>query len=126
LTNLSFFKGTTMFRRTALELAFKMAMVLVLLSTALTAFSGELNDAAFVELTKNLQTKLDSLRKEQGFPGATAAVAFENGRLIKLATGMANVEKGIAMTPLLLLACTLKSAAMDSCLTPTVLARILF
>ena len=88
-----------MFRRTALELAFKMAMVLVLLSTALTAFSGELNDAAFVELTKNLQTKLDSLRKEQGFPGATAAVAFENGRLIKLATGMANVEKGIAMTP---------------------------
>jgi D-alanyl-D-alanine carboxypeptidase len=79
--------------------AIRTALLLFMLCLALPAHSGELNDAAFAELAKNLQVRLDSLREEQGFPGATAAVAFEDGRLIKLASGMANLEKGIAMTP---------------------------
>ena len=61
--------------------------------------SEELDSVAFADLGKALQIRLDGMREELGFPGATAAVLLEDGRMVKLATGMADVEKGIAMTP---------------------------
>ena len=61
--------------------------------------AAEPGPAAFADLAKALQLRLDGMREELGFPGATAAVLLEDGRMIKLATGMADVEKRIAMTP---------------------------
>lgn len=61
--------------------------------------AAELSPAAFADLGKALQLRLDGTREELGFPGATAAILLGDGRMIKLATGMADVEKGIAMTP---------------------------
>ena len=61
--------------------------------------AAEPGPAAFADLAKALQLRLDGMREELGFPGATAAVLLADGRMIKLATGMADVEKGIAMTP---------------------------
>ncbi len=63
------------------------------------AWPATLGDAEFADLAKDLQLTLNQLQAEQGFPGATAAVALGDGRLIKIATGMADVERGIAMTP---------------------------
>ena len=68
----------------------------------LPAQAGEtagLGAEAFADLGKALQFRLDAMRGELGFPGATAAVLLGDGRMIKLATGMADVEKGVAMTP---------------------------
>jgi D-alanyl-D-alanine carboxypeptidase len=46
-----------------------------------------------------LQEVLDSFHDRYGFPGATAAVALPDGTVIDAATGLADVEAGIAMTP---------------------------
>ena len=46
-----------------------------------------------------LQTVLDSLRRADGFPGATAAVVTPGGAEVALATGAADLEDGVPMTP---------------------------
>jgi len=79
---------------------FKHALVVIAALVVLqTAHAEKISDAEFIELTKSLQQELNQIRAQQGFPGATAAVFLESGRLIKLATGMADVERGIVMTP---------------------------
>lgn len=49
-------------------------------------------------LRDGLQVVLDTFRDRYGFPGATAAVALPDGTVIGVATGLADVEAGIAMT----------------------------
>jgi D-alanyl-D-alanine carboxypeptidase len=51
------------------------------------------------DLRHELQVVLDSLRQADGFPGATAAVALADGRVVGIATGLADRERRMAMTP---------------------------
>lgn len=51
------------------------------------------------QLQDGLQGVLDTFRDRYGFPGATAAIALPDGTVIVAATGFADVEAGIAMTP---------------------------
>ncbi len=44
-----------------------------------------------------LQRTLDEIRKEAGFPGATAALSLEDGTLCEAATGLADTEQSITM-----------------------------
>ncbi len=44
-----------------------------------------------------LQEALDGVRATAGFPGATAAVVLPDGTVIEVATGLADVETGVAM-----------------------------
>ncbi|MGC9418648.1 MAG: serine hydrolase domain-containing protein [Rhodovulum sp.] len=46
-----------------------------------------------------LAAVLDRFRDRYGFPGATAAIALPGNRVIKAASGLADVEAGRAMTP---------------------------
>ena len=50
-------------------------------------------------LADGLQSVLDTLHDRYGFPGATAAIALPDGTVIAAATGLADVEVGIPMTP---------------------------
>jgi len=50
-------------------------------------------------LQGQFQVRLDALRAEHGFPGATAAFILRDGRMAAIATGMADVEKSIPMRP---------------------------
>ena len=79
----------------------RLVLLTVLLLLSHTSWAEQAGPSAetFAELTKALQLALNDLHAEQGFPGATAAVAFKDGRLIKLATGKADLEQGVAMTP---------------------------
>lgn len=45
------------------------------------------------------QKRLDALRSRHGFPGATAAFALADGRIVTVATGLADREEQIAMKP---------------------------
>lgn len=47
---------------------------------------------------QKFQTALDSLRYLHGFPGATAAYVFQDGRSVSVATGMADMEDEVPMT----------------------------
>lgn len=51
------------------------------------------------QLQDGLQGVLDTFQDRYGFPGATAAIALPDGTVIVAATGLADVEAGIAMTP---------------------------
>ena len=54
----------------------------------LPGHAAELSPAAFADVGKTLQLRLDAIRDALGFPGATAAVLLEDGRMVKLATGI--------------------------------------
>lgn len=51
------------------------------------------------DLEALLQSELDALHREYGFPGATAALVLEDGTAVTAATGLADKESGRAMTP---------------------------
>ncbi|ARS36020.1 serine hydrolase domain-containing protein [Pontibacter actiniarum] len=55
--------------------------------------------AQTVVLKKLLQTKLDSLQKANGFPGATFAAVLPNGEKIAIATGIADSLEHTPMDP---------------------------
>jgi D-alanyl-D-alanine carboxypeptidase len=57
------------------------------------------SQAQFAQLQKSFQAELDKLRAEQGFPGATAAFVLPDGRMVKVSSGDADVERNVAMTP---------------------------
>lgn len=42
---------------------------------------------------------LDTFRQNHGIPGATAAIALADGRIVTAATGLADVEAGVPMSP---------------------------
>jgi len=50
-------------------------------------------------LADGLQGVLDTFRDRYGFPGATAAITLPDGTVIAAATGLADVEVGMPMTP---------------------------
>lgn len=52
-----------------------------------------------VEMTRLLQARLDSLTDNQIVPGITLSVRFSDGTNISLASGLADIEKKIAMNP---------------------------
>jgi D-alanyl-D-alanine carboxypeptidase len=52
-----------------------------------------------VRLGQRFQAELDRLGREEGFPGATAAVLLPGGRIIGVATGMADKERRVPMRP---------------------------
>ena len=52
-----------------------------------------------MELTARLGAMLEVFREDYGFPGATAALALPDGRIVTAATGLADVEAGREMTP---------------------------
>jgi D-alanyl-D-alanine carboxypeptidase len=56
-------------------------------------------DPALTELAELLQMRLDEVRAESGFPGATLAVVLGDGREIHLATGLADPEGTTPMKP---------------------------
>jgi len=68
------------------------AACLVLVSA--TATAGEP-----AGLTDRLGATLGAFREAYGVPGATAAIALPDGRVVTAATGLADVEAGRAMTP---------------------------
>jgi len=51
------------------------------------------------QLKKGIQYKLDSLRENSGFPGATLALVLEDGRKINFATDLSDPDKNIKMKP---------------------------
>lgn len=51
------------------------------------------------DIPARLETLLDGFRSEYGFPGATAAVALPDGKVITAATGLADTEAHTPMTP---------------------------
>jgi D-alanyl-D-alanine carboxypeptidase len=50
------------------------------------------------DLKGQLQAALDSLQKQYGFPGATAAYVLKDGKVGVAATGVADLESGVPMT----------------------------
>lgn len=50
-------------------------------------------------LTAQIEITLAAFRDRYGFPGATAAIALPDGTVAAVATGLADVEAGRAMTP---------------------------
>ncbi len=56
-------------------------------------------DPALTELAGQLQTRLDEVQVESGFPGATLAVVLADGRQVHLATGLADPEGETPMEP---------------------------
>jgi len=60
---------------------------------------AKLDAKAFSELTRRFQKRLDGLRKESKFPGATAAFILPDGRCAGVATGYADKEAQTPMTP---------------------------
>jgi len=63
------------------------------------ASQTEGTDAALLELVGFFQAELDSIRAENGFPGATAAFILPDGRSASVATGVADREANIPMRP---------------------------
>lgn len=52
----------------------------------------------FAVLDAQLQSTLNAFRDHYGFPGATAAIALPDGRVVSVATGLADIEADRAMT----------------------------
>ncbi len=62
--------------------------------------AGQQRDAAqLVALTDLFRAELDSIRGENGFPGATAAFILPDGRQAGVATGVADRGSGLPMPP---------------------------
>jgi D-alanyl-D-alanine carboxypeptidase len=63
------------------------------------ATAESLTDDQFVALLATFQKTLDEQRIMQKLPGATAAFVLSDGRMGKVASGYADVERRVAMTP---------------------------
>ncbi|AHM03661.1 beta-lactamase [Roseibacterium elongatum DSM 19469] len=50
-------------------------------------------------LADRMQGVLDEVRQDYGFPGATAAIALPDGQVVTVASGLADIEAAIPMTP---------------------------
>lgn len=74
-----------------------------ILATVLIAISsiafGQIKEEKVKELSKILQTKLDSITSKQITPGATLSVLFNDGTNISIASGFADIENKIPMKP---------------------------
>lgn len=71
-------------------LVYRVAQMIMLTGMALCANAAGIDEA-------RLQAALEDLRTEMKMPGLRAAVLFEDGRLVRAATGLADVEAGIPL-----------------------------
>ena len=56
-------------------------------------------DSLVAELRARIKSRLDELRAEAGFPGATAGFALADGSAASVSTGLADVENNIPLRP---------------------------
>ena len=61
--------------------------------------SAHAQEDAFLQMKQRFQRELDRLQQEHGFPGATAAFILPDGRYASVATGYADLENEVPMTP---------------------------
>ena len=74
-------------------------LTLILLLASTSAFARPVSDAEYAQLIARFQAKLDAERIRQKIPGATAAFVLPDGRMGKVASGYADVERKVVMTP---------------------------
>jgi D-alanyl-D-alanine carboxypeptidase len=70
------------------------AFIALIIAILLMAYPARADD-----LQGRLQALLDGFREKYGFPGATAAFALPDGPVLTVATGLADVEAAVPMTP---------------------------
>ncbi len=71
----------------------------ILLICSSAACARPVDDRAFGALEQRLQADLNAMTREQALPGAVVAVVLEDGRMMKLASGFADQENHVPMTP---------------------------
>lgn len=74
-------------------------LAILLLFTSTSALARPVSDAEYTQLVARFQAKLDAMRIAQKIPGATAAFVLPDGRMGKVASGYADLENKIPMTP---------------------------
>jgi D-alanyl-D-alanine carboxypeptidase len=65
----------------------------------LPAAAAALDDAQYAALAARFQAAVDAERVRYSVPGITAAFVLSDGRTVKVASGFADVERKLAMTP---------------------------
>ena len=83
---------------TLILIIFLFLLILTWRISPLEIFQMRPSTAATSDLSEDFQSALDALRKEYGFPGATAAYVLKDGTTGVAATGVADVEAGTPMT----------------------------
>jgi D-alanyl-D-alanine carboxypeptidase len=63
------------------------------------AAAAALDDAQYAALVARFQSAVDAERARYSVPGITAAFVLSDGRVAKVASGFADVERRLAMTP---------------------------
>lgn len=61
--------------------------------------AAPLGEAQYAALLQRFQTAVDAERARYSIPGITAAFVLPDGRMAKVASGRADVERNVAMTP---------------------------
>jgi D-alanyl-D-alanine carboxypeptidase len=74
-------------------------LILFLMLASTNVLARPISDAEYTQLVARFQAKLDAMRIAQKIPGATAAFVLPDGRMGKVASGYADVENKILMTP---------------------------
>jgi D-alanyl-D-alanine carboxypeptidase len=73
------------------------AAAMLLWSVASNA--APLSESQYAALLARFQTAVDAERARYSVPGITAAFVLPDGRLAKVASGLADVERNVSMTP---------------------------
>jgi D-alanyl-D-alanine carboxypeptidase len=76
----------------------RLLLLAALLGPALCVAAAP-DDAGFARLTATFQATVAAERAATGVPGIVAAVALADGRMCKVAAGLADVERRVAATP---------------------------
>jgi D-alanyl-D-alanine carboxypeptidase len=71
----------------------------MLLMWAAASVAAPLSDSQYAALLERFQTAVDAERARYSVPGITAAFVLPDGRMAKVASGQADVERHVAMTP---------------------------
>lgn len=71
----------------------------VLLMWGAASGATPLTDAQYAASVERFQTAVDAERTRYSVPGITAAFVLSDGRMAKVASGQADVERHVAMTP---------------------------
>jgi len=74
-----------------------LVVLIILLITGACQQSEDVDE--FAQLKEKFQFELDQICAEAGFPGATAAFILADGQLAEFATGLADKDEKVSMTP---------------------------
>lgn len=74
-------------------------IAVVLLMGGTVSAEPSLGEAQYAALLERFQTAVDAERARYSLPGITAAFVLPDGRMAKVASGLADVERNVAMTP---------------------------